>query len=207
MLQRTNGRLLITLLVVTGLAGTLNNNSVSQQERKVVLEQLKTGKKDLLNEIKDLSDKQLSYVSPSTGLSVRKCMFQAAQTEKTMWEILNNAVKGPANPEKRLIISFTDNDLVERVKEGKLSPPVDIIFKQANAPWNNITAAVTDFKDLRSDRIKYMRTSTEDLRNHVLQTSFGWIDCYQYILVITAETNRYIEQIKAIKSEKKFPRK
>ena len=109
-------------------------------------------------------------------------MFQAAQTEKTMWEILNNAVKGPANPEKRLIISFTDNDLVERVKEGKLSPPVDIIFKQANAPWNNITAAVTDFKDLRSDRIKYMRTSTEDLRNHVLQ-------------------------IKAIKSEKKFPRK
>lgn len=45
MLQRTNGRLLITLLVVTGLAGTLNNNSVSQQERKVVLEQLKTGKK------------------------------------------------------------------------------------------------------------------------------------------------------------------
>ena len=58
MLQRTNGRLLITLLVVTGLAGTLNNNSVSQQERKVVLEQLKTGKKDLLNEIKDLSDKQ-----------------------------------------------------------------------------------------------------------------------------------------------------
>ena len=34
MLKRTMGRSLLTLLVITGLAGTINDSSLSQKERK-----------------------------------------------------------------------------------------------------------------------------------------------------------------------------
>ena len=44
MLKRTKGRILLTMLVVTGLAGTVNNSTLSNKERKFVIIQLKDTK-------------------------------------------------------------------------------------------------------------------------------------------------------------------
>ena len=41
MLKRTTGRFLITLLVITGLAGTVNDNTLSKTERKYAMSLMK----------------------------------------------------------------------------------------------------------------------------------------------------------------------
>ena len=41
MIKMTKGRVLITLLVVTGLAGTMNDNAITQKERKFAVTELK----------------------------------------------------------------------------------------------------------------------------------------------------------------------
>ncbi len=207
MLKRTKGRLLITLLVVTGLAGTLNNNSVSQQERKYAVSLLKDSKTSLLEEVKDLSVKQLNHRSPSSQLSIKNCLIQMALTEKKLWETISTAMLQPANPEKRADIELTDEKLIQLTEQGEIGTLSTNTFKQANTPIKTAEEATTSFKALRNDHIKYMKSSTEDLRNHVVLTPAGWLDCYQFILLISASTNHCVRLIEDLKTQPGFPKK
>ena len=56
MLKRTKGRILLTTLVITGLAGTVKNTTLSNQERKFAVSQLKETKTDLLRSIRGLDN-------------------------------------------------------------------------------------------------------------------------------------------------------
>ncbi len=207
MLKRTKGRFLLTLLVATGLAGTVNNSSVSQRERSFAVSLMKESRNDLLNQAKGLSNNQLNYRSPSSQLSIKKCLLQAAWAEKKLWQTIRSTLKHPANPEKRSTIRFTDEQLIHRTEEGTLTAAGEATFKQANAPWKTVAEALASYKNMRNDHIKYMKTSTEDLRNHVVLTQAGWLDCYQYILILAAQSNRYTRQIEEIMADKNFPGK
>lgn len=207
MLKRTKGRLLITLLVVTGLAGTMNDSSVSMEERKYALSFLKDTRNDLIAEVKGLSERQLNFKSPSGQLTIKDCLLQMVWNEKQLWETISAVRVQPANPEKRSEIKLTDKQLMGIIEKGSISISGANTFKQANAPWKNVDATLLSFKHMRNEHIKYMKTSTEDLRNHVVLTPAGWFDCYQYILIMAAETNRYARQIEEIKQHPKFPAK
>ena len=61
MLKRTKGRLLLTLLVVTGFAGTINNTAPTNQERKFAIEQIKNSKTEIIRTIRGHSETQLAY--------------------------------------------------------------------------------------------------------------------------------------------------
>jgi hypothetical protein len=61
MLKRTKGRLLLTLLVITGLAGTLKDASISKKERKSAVSLMKDTKSDVINSVKGLSDAKLNF--------------------------------------------------------------------------------------------------------------------------------------------------
>ena len=52
MLKRTKGLFLLTLLVITGLAGTLKDTSLSKKERKAALSLMKDTKADVLKSVK-----------------------------------------------------------------------------------------------------------------------------------------------------------
>lgn len=207
MLKRTKGRLLVTLLVVTGLAGTVNNNSLSQQERKYAISLLKDSKNNLLEDVEKLSDKQLKYKSPSAPVSIKNCLIHAAITEKKLWQFVNAAMQQPVNPEKRAAIKITDKELVKMAENGNIPSLSSNTFKQANALWKTANEATASFKSMRGDHIKYMKSSTEDLRNHVVLTPAGWLDCYQFILLISAATNHCAGIIESIKSDPHFPKK
>jgi hypothetical protein len=207
MLKRTKGRMLITLLVVTGLAGTINRNAVTQQERKTAVTALKESKAALLEEVAKLSTKQLNYKLPSSQISVKHCLIQMAMTEKKLWETIDNAMEQPANPERRVDIKLTDAQLTELAEKGEIGTLSANTFKQANNPIKTTEEATTTFKSLRNDHIKYMKSSTQDLRNHVILTPAGWLDCYQFILLTAASTNHCAKMIEDVKKDATFPKK
>lgn len=207
MLQRTKGRLLITLLVVTGLAGTLNDSSVSREERKVAVTLLKEGRDELLEKVKDLSEEQLNFIQPGTNSSIKNCLMQINWSEDRLWDNITTIMQQTSNPEKRLAIQYTDEQIVKMTEQGAISPSGSNTFKLANAPWKATQTTISSFKNRRNEHIKYMKSSTEDLRNHVALTPAGWIDCYQYILIMGAETNCYVRQIEGIINHPSFPKK
>ena len=206
MLKRTKGRLLIALLVVTGLAGTIHSDSISQKERKFALKEMKETKNEVLKSIKGLSDKQLNFRSAPDHWSVQECINHIALSEKNLWHLLEGTMKAPANPEKRSEIKVSDEQFVNMIKDRTNKVKTQEAFEPKNAPWKSLDEAIKDFKDKRNDHIKYMKSTTEDLRNHVVQLPFGWIDCYQLYLMIGAHSNRHTQQIDEVKADPNFPK-
>ncbi len=207
MIKRTMGRSLLTLLVITRLAGTINDSSLSKKERKYSISLMKDTKDDAIKSSKDLSDAQLNYKAAPEKWSVKECMYHIAGAEKLLWSLFENTMKGPANPEKRSEIKVTDEELVKNTEDrtNKLQAPEPIQPK--NTGFASVTDAIEDFKKHRGEHIKYLKNSTEDLRNHVVQMPFGWIDCYQLCLLIAAHSNRHTQQMNEVKANPGFPAK
>src|SRR5688572_10570932 len=125
MLKRTKGRFLLTVLVITGLAGTLKNSTLNKQERKVAVSELKETKAELLKSVKGLTDAQLDYKTAPERWSIRECIYHIALTEKRLGSKLDAAMKEPANSEKKSEVKLSDEDIISIASDraNKLQAP------------------------------------------------------------------------------------
>jgi hypothetical protein len=199
------GYLLLALLVITGLAGTLTSTSLTSKERKFAANHLKETKSDLLKTIKGLSPIQLNFKGSPDKWSIKECVYHIAIAERNLWQMLDAAMKQPANPEKRSEIKMTDDQVVTLLEDRSRKFKTTEELEPGNTPFQTLDEALESFKKLRTDHIKYMKNTTEDLRNHVAQLPVGWIDCYQISLFMSAHSNRHMKQIEEIKGDPNFP--
>ncbi len=206
MLQRTKGRLLLTLLVISGLAGTLKDSTISKKERKYGTTLMKDTKTDFLKAVKGLSEAQLDFKEAPDRWSVKECAFHIAGAEKLLWSMLEGAMKAPANPEKRAEIKVTDEQFVGMIQDRTTKFPAPEPIQPKNTGFKNLDEALADFKKNRMDHIQYLKTTTEDLRNHVVQLPFGYIDSYQLCLMIAAHCNRHTQQLREVMAAAGFPK-
>lgn len=205
MLKRTKGRILLALLVVTGLAGTLKNSSLTQKERKYITTQIKESKVTILEDLKVLSNTQLNF-HPSKGeASIRETFYELNRVEEGMWRLLDAAVSLPPMPEHRNEVNFTDAQVIEAIRNNDIEMFIPANFQPATQTWKNLAQAVGTFRSNRAQRLKYARTTTEDLRNHLIKVPGGTLDCYQFMLVVESYTQRYIHNVNKIKSLPSFP--
>ena len=207
MLKRTKGRLLLTLLVITGLAGTLKDNSLSHKERKNAMSLMKETKTDAIKSIKGLSEKQLNFKAAPDRWSVKECMYHLAITEKRSWDMLEASLKEQADPDKRAEIKITDEQLIKMMEDKDFKIKNASLLEPKNTTYKSLDEAINAFKSRRAAHIKYIKTTTEDLRNHVVQMPFGSLDCYQLCLMMASRSNWYTQQIEEIKADPKFPKK
>ncbi len=205
MLKRKMGRYLLTLLVVTGLAGTVKESSIGKEERKYAAALMKETYKDAVKSVKGLSTAQLDFKAAPDKWSVRNCVYHIAATEKGLWDWFQGSMKAPANPEKRSEIKVTDEQFVAMIKDRSQKAQAPEQFKPENIKYTSLDEALADFKLNRMEHIKYMKTSTEDMRNHVVQMPFGWVDCYQLYLLLGAHSSRHTQQINEVKTAAGFP--
>lgn len=203
MIKRTMGRILLSLLVITGLAGTLNSSTISTKERKSATSLLKDSKAGILDAVRGLHTEQLNFRKDINGPSVRECILQAATNEHQLWKQLQSTLKKQANPEMRKQIVLTDDQLLQKAEKGNFATtvlPAGILYDYAT-----VEQAITAFRKERTEHLKYMKMTTEDLRNHVLHTPSGWIDCYQLCLVMAADCAHLEKVINGLKQDPRFP--
>jgi hypothetical protein len=198
------GYLLLALLVVTGLAGTVTSTSITSKERKFAASNLKDTKTDVLKSIEGLTNHQLDYKVPGKP-TVKECTYSMASAEESLWELLQTTLKQPASPAKRSEIKFTDEQLIRLIEDGTTDLKIGKVLKLGNTGYKSIDDALESFKKVRNDHIKYIKNTTEDLRNHVVKMPFGLLDCYQLCLLISAYSNREMQKIEDIKASPNFP--
>jgi hypothetical protein len=204
MIKRTTGRLLLTLLVITGLAGTLNTSSLSQKERKQAINLIKQSRKEVAKSVEGLSPRQLKYKPSAKEPSIEELIMTMALKEKNCSDQIKAFMDQPANSENRLKIAVTDEQLLSNNNYSLCKTQVTA---NNTSTWKGSVEAIKKFNALQNDHIKYIRTSTEDLRNHVIKTSAGWIDCYQYYLLMADQNSYFAEKINKIRSSPHFPKK
>jgi hypothetical protein len=206
MLKRTLGRSLLILMVVTGFGGTINDSSITQKERKTAVTMMKDTRTEVSSCVKGLSAEQLSFRAAPDKWSIQECIYHIAATEKALWSLFESSMKGASTPERRTEIKITDEDFVKRVHDRSSKVKAIEPLQPANTGYKSLEDALSDFKESRTEHIKYMKSSTEDLRNHMVQMPFGTIDCYQLCLMTAAHSKRHLLQIEEIKADPAFPR-
>ena len=204
--RKTYNYILLLFLVFSGLAGTPTEDVLSKKERKFAADNMKDTKMALLDAVKGLNSVQLSYKISADKWSVQECVYHIAVSEKNLWAMLEASMKAPATPEKKKDLKLTDEQVTKVVEDRTNKVKTFAPLEPQNTPFKSLDEAVNDFKATRMAHIKYIKATSEDLRNHFVQMPFGLLDCYQLCLMISAHTNRHLQQLNEVKADASFPK-
>ena len=204
--RKTYNYLLLLFIVFSGLAGTPTDDVLSKKERKFAAEHMKSTKAELQDAIKGLSAAQLTYKVSADKWSVQECVYHVAISEKTLWAMLEASMKAGPTPEKKKDLKFTDEQVIKMLEDRTNKKKTSSTLEPQNTSYKSLNEAMNDFKTTRAAHIKYIKATSEDLRNHFVQMSFGMIDCYQLCLMISSHTDRHVQQLNEVKAEAGFPK-
>jgi hypothetical protein len=198
--------LFIASFALVAFAFVIPANPLTDKERKDAIQLLKGSEKDLLQEIKGLSEAQLKYKPAPDRWSVEECVIHIATTEQMLWQATEAGIKQAANPEKRADIKMTDEQVVKGIADRSTKRQTSDNLKPENSTFKSATEALESLKASRTKLTDYVKSTSDELRNHVLAMPFGSLDTYQMLLFIAAHGNRHLLQIKEVKADAGFPK-
>ena len=181
---------------------------ISKKERDASVSLLKDTEKAVFDEVKGLSEAQLKFKPGPDRWSVEECVKHIAISEQNLWLMTDSILKQPATPEKRPTVKVTDEQLIQMIENRTHKVKTVEKLKPENTPFTSTADALEFFKTNREKLIDYVKSTNDDLRNHVadLHFPFGPIDSYQLTLFIAAHSNRLTQQIKEVKADPNFPK-
>lgn len=197
MFKRTKGYLLLTMLVLTGLAGRIHSDTLSGKERRTLVRDLKTSKAEFIKSVEGLSGKQINFRPAKNQLTVKECVYQLASIENGLWATAKTCLKQEALKQAR---SFNDEELNSCI----LNQPY--IIPSRKLKFKNVKEAVKLYKNESAETLKYINTSTENVRAHVISTAAGNLDAYQLMFLSAIYTKHITDQINEIKASPNFPK-
>ena len=159
MLKRTKGYTLLLLLVLTGLAGRLFTTTITSQERRFLLDELKESKAGVQNAIKGLTEEQLNFKTSPEKWSVKECLQHIAiKNDIAIYAAhtnLDNVVLGvngkiaqmiglkeqtilqPKPKILRRLITFAPVDQAEQVRQAVFNAGAGHIGKYSECSFNS----------------------------------------------------------------------
>lgn len=198
-------KVLLFFAAVAIFSFSATNNTISKKEKKSATKFLKQTKKEVSDAVKGLSEVQLKFKPAPDVWSVEECLKHIAITEQMLWGMADANLKQPATPEKRSEVKLLDEDVIKRFEDRSTKVKTMDPMKPENTPFKTGSEALESFKQNRGKLIEYVKNTDADLRNHVIAMPFGSLDAYQFILFISAHTNRHMQQIKEVKANPGFP--
>jgi uncharacterized damage-inducible protein DinB len=185
---------------------TISTYSLTEKERKTAIDFLQSTEDGVLNSVKGLSEAQLTFRAAPDRWSIEECVKHIAITEESLWKMTEENIKQAAAPEKRAEIKATDEQLIKGAEDRSRKVKTATQLEPQNTPYKTLAEALESFKTNREKLIAYVKTTDDDLRNHVATLPFGTFDCYQMVLFIGAHSNRHTQQIDEVKADANFPK-
>jgi hypothetical protein len=184
---------------------TSQNATITEAERKSLVDFMNKTRERLLNDVKGLTPAQLNFKPDNTRWSVAECVEHIALTENTNMTRVTDGLKTPADPSNRSKVTMTDEALLKRYtdrsdkrKTGEALEP--------KSRFGSHDAALKEFLAKREANIEFAKLTKEDLRNRLTTYSFGTLDLYQCLVAMIAHSERHIVQLEEVKADPKFPK-
>ena len=201
MFKRTKGYFLLTMLVLTGLAGRIHSDTLSNKERNKIINQLIATNAILSEYTNNLSSKQLNYKS-AYNLTIKENIYHLVVIENNLW----NLAKGGLQQHATNTSYQTKDDQLLISSIAKPEEYAEQLYKLHKIKFKSTNQAMNLLKEERKELSTYIKTTTDDVRIHTVQTPLGKLDVYQLMLVSLTCTDYYINQIEVIKSDPGFPK-
>lgn len=195
---------LVTFLAALSL---LAAEPLTQHERDFAMSHLHATRKLFLDSVAGLTPKQWNFKPAPDRWSIAECAEHITVSEDYIFDLIQNQImKSPAAPEKRAEVKGKDEAVVAQVpdRSKKYTAPEAITPKRR---WPDPDALIAHFKASRDAHIHYVETTQDDLRDHFqAHPAMGMLDACQWILLMSAHTERHTEQINEVKADPKFPK-
>ena len=189
------------LFVVTLFAAAwlLPAQPLTQHEREFAMSHLHASRKLFLDAVADLTPEQWNSKPSPDRWSVAECAEHITISEDVIFGMIQNQIlKSPAAPEKRAEVKGKDEAIVQQIpdRSQKFTAPEMLVPKRR---WTNPATMIAHFKESRDSHIRYVETTQDDLRDHFMaHPVMGVIDAYQWILLLSAHTERHTAHIKEV---------
>ena len=189
----------VILLIALAAAGQAWSAPPDDLERQRLIAHFEMTESWLADEVATLSPDQLKFRPSPNAWNILDCVEHLDLAEAEYWKMMKSAMAAPATrkrtPSTDLDRMWYGIDRTERTKTVPSETP--------KSAYPGIDPALKDFRTLRATMLTYIRTSQEDWRHHLIP---NWDrDAYQWMLMISAHSQRHILQIREIKHDPAFP--
>ena len=195
--------LLVTALLV--FVGTTFAQTLSPADRDRGVQYLEQTRDGVVAATKGLSDAQWNFKTAPDRWSVAETLEHITLAEDFLLaNVKNNVMKAPAGAADR-DTAKTDAFVLAKIpdRSHKAQAPPELTPKGRWTPAETLN----HFLKSRAETIAFLQ-STPDLRQHVADTPFGQkFDAYEWLLFISAHSERHTKQIVEVKSAPNFPGK
>jgi hypothetical protein len=181
--------------------------TLTPEERNVALKSLQATHDAFLKSIAGLSEQQWKFKPAPDRWSVAEVSEHIAISESTIFALVQGKIMAsPAAPEKRAEDKFTDQQILTMIPDRSHKAQAPEFLKPTNR-WATREELVAAFEKSRGATIDYVRNTNDDLRDHFgPHPALGTLDAYQWILLISAHSERHTKQIEEVKADPNFPK-
>jgi len=191
------------LLLLTGFVSSAQEE-FTKVDRDKAIDHLKGSQSELLKTVKGLSDEQLNFKPTQEAWSIAECVEHLAISETTLFGAANQSLQADADPSRRSEVQFSDDQILGIITDRTTKIKTRTELEPTNK-FGAYDGAVAEFKTKRKESIKFVKSTSEDLRNHYFEFPFGVVDSYQVILFMSGHTLRHTAQIKEIMQQENYP--
>jgi uncharacterized damage-inducible protein DinB len=206
-------KIIATLVLVAGLttvsvrAQTAPPATLTPQEREFALKNLQATHDKFLQSIAGLSPKQWTFKPGPDRWSVAEVSEHITVAEATILGLIQKRVMtSPAAPEKREQVKGKDEMILQRMPDRSHKAQAPEILRPTGR-WATEAELTKAFEESRKVTMDYVRTTNDDLRDHFFDHPvFGTLDGYQWLLLLSAHSERHTAQIEEVKADPNFPK-
>jgi len=182
------GYILLALLVLTGLAGTVSDSTLSRKERLNAVNLLKTTAEQEVDIREYLASSNFSI---ATKKATETYLEQIQAFEDQCWRDLRKEMERVSPAAKRRQARITDYEIAVAINRNRARITLP---EKGNLSGKELTESKWFSQKPNTRLIRYVRNSTEDLRHHIIQTPIGSLDGYQYILYVNESKRIFLQQ-------------
>ena len=186
------------------LTCTAFGQTLTQADRDRGVKYLEQTRDGVIAATKDLSEAQWKFKAAPDKWSVAETLEHIALGEDYMFGYVTNMVmKAPAGAPDRDVAKM-DALALKMVpdRSNKRQAPPELVPTGRWSPAETLE----HFLKSRQRTIEYMQTAP-DLRQHVSDSPLGALDGYEWLLFISAHSDRHTKQILEVEAAPDFPKK
>ncbi len=198
-------RLVSVLLVILFVGAAAYAQSLAPADRERAVKYLEATRKNILEATKGLSEEQWNFKPAPDRWSVAEVTEHIVATEDMLFGMVTEQVmKAPPRPAGEDVKAI-DELILTKVPDRTNKAQAPDALKPTNR-YGSPEAALKHFVESRSRTINFLE-KTDDLRAHATDSPFGKkFDAYEWVLFISAHSERHTKQINEVKADPNFPK-
>jgi hypothetical protein len=197
---------LLTLIISALSLVPLRAQELSSENRSAGLAHLERTRDGVLAAVEDLSDAQLSFKPAPDRWSVGQVLEHIASAEDMLMGLVTGqAMAAPPRPADGEDIKAIDQLILTAIpdRSQKRTAPEPLIPTNR---YGTPAEALKHFAASRARTIAFLR-ETAGLRAHAMDSPLGKkLDPYQWLLFISAHSERHTKQMLEVKAHPDFPK-